>query len=84
MKLKDNEINVCTLQETKKKAKDQIQYNSYLVLYSRTEKQLKANKGVAIVLSKKYQSNIHECNYVSSRFLFIIMGAEDQENGASL
>lgn len=74
--LKHNNIDICALQETKKKGKGQVQYNDYLVIYSGVEKQTRAKEGVAIAVSVKYQNNIKECTYVSSRILVIKMEAK--------
>lgn len=68
---------MCALQETKKKGKGQIPYNDYLVINSGVEKQMRAKEGIAIALSKKYQNNIQECIYVSSRILVVKMEAEN-------
>lgn len=76
--LKDNKIDVCALQETKKKGKGHIQYDDYLVIYSGVEKQTRAKEGVAIAISRKYQANIQDCSYVSPRILVVRMEAEDQ------
>lgn len=51
-------MNICALQETKKKRKGQIKYNEVLVIYSGIKKQMKAKDGVAIAQSKKCQGNI--------------------------
>lgn len=76
--LKDNKIDICALQETKKKGKGQVQYRDYIMIYSGVEKQTRAKEGVAIAVSVRYQSNIKECNYVSSRILVLTMEAEGQ------
>ncbi|XP_030754956.1 craniofacial development protein 2-like [Sitophilus oryzae] len=77
--LKDNKVDICALQETKKKGKGQLQYDDYLVIYSGVEKQTRAKEGVAIAVARKYQSNIRDCSYVSSRILVVRMETEDQK-----
>ncbi|XP_030762014.1 uncharacterized protein LOC115886850 [Sitophilus oryzae] len=77
--LKDNKIDICALQETKKKGEGQLQYDDYLVIYSGVEKQTRAEEGVAMAVTRKYQSNIRVCSYVSSRILVVRMETEDQK-----
>ncbi|XP_030754777.1 craniofacial development protein 2-like [Sitophilus oryzae] len=77
--LKDNKIDICALQEMKKKGKSQLQYDDYLVIYSGVEKQTRAEEGVAIAVTRKYQSNIRDCSYLSSRMLVVRMKTEDQK-----
>ena len=63
----------------KKKRKGQKQYADYLVIYSGVDKHERAKEGVALAVHKKYQKNIHECGYISSRILTTRLETENQK-----
>ncbi|KAL3288948.1 hypothetical protein HHI36_003392 [Cryptolaemus montrouzieri] len=48
--LNDNKIDICALQETKKKGKGQIQHAQHTVIYSGVQKHDRAKEGVALVI----------------------------------
>lgn len=52
--LSDNKIDICAIQETKKKGNGQKLYPEYLLVYSGVPKNERAREGVAIAIKKKY------------------------------
>lgn len=69
--LKQKKIDICAIQETKKKGKGQKDYGEYILIYSGVEKEVRAKAGVGILLNKKLKNFIQECNYVSERILLV-------------
>ncbi|XP_044766150.1 craniofacial development protein 2-like [Coccinella septempunctata] len=67
--LEDKNIDICALQETKKKGKGQMWLGEYLLIYSGVERDRRAKEGVALMIHKKLTQNIRECKYVSSRIV---------------
>lgn len=70
--LKNNKIDVCTLQEIKKKSKCQKQYDDYSVL---NKQQSKGRCPIAI--QKTYQKNILESKKLLSQILIVRIDIED-------
>lgn len=77
--LEHHRIDICALQETKKKGKGQRQYGEYLVIYSGVDKHERAKEGVALAVHKRYQNNIRECAYISSRIISIGFETKNQK-----
>lgn len=77
--LSDNKIDICAIQETKKKGNGQKLYPEYLSVYSGVPKNDRAREGVAIAIKKKYIGCIEECWYISSRIVVIRMNTEKQK-----
>ncbi|XP_057671201.1 craniofacial development protein 2-like [Diorhabda carinulata] len=78
IELKDHRIDICALQETKKKGNGQQIYDDYMVIYSGVSKDERAKEGVALAIHKKYTNSIEECQYTSSRILIVKLRTETQ------
>lgn len=77
--LRDKRIDICALQETKKKGKGQMWLGEYLLIYSGVERNERAKEGVALMIHKKLAHNIQICKYVSER---IIVTKLKSDNGS--
>ncbi|KAK9881036.1 hypothetical protein WA026_014379 [Henosepilachna vigintioctopunctata] len=69
--LKERNIDICALQETKKKGKGQIDYGEYILAYSGVDSDQNAFAGVGILIQSKYRHSIVECVYHSERILIL-------------
>lgn len=67
--LRNHHIDICALQETKKKGKGQAVVGDYLLAYSGVERNERAKKGVAIMFHKKLVDHIIDITYVSARII---------------
>jgi len=56
--LKEKDIDICVLTETKKKGKGNEKIGDYIHFYSGVEKSARAKRGVSIAVHKKYERNI--------------------------
>lgn len=77
--LKDHNIDICALQETKKKGKGQIQYQDYILVYSGVDRHERAKEGVALLVHNKHKLNIDRCQYISSRIIVVTIQVENQK-----
>lgn len=55
MELKKHRINVCSLAETKKKGKGNVNQNNYILFFREQEKHDRAQSGVGILVHKKLE-----------------------------
>lgn len=69
--LKERKIDLCALQETKKKGNGQKDYGDYVLVYSGVDKGRRAVAGVGILIHSKYKDSIEDCVYHSERILKI-------------
>lgn len=76
--LKDKNIEICALQETKKKGKGQMWLGEYLIIYSGVERDKREKEGVALMIHKKLTQNIQECKYVSTRIVATKLRSQKQ------
>lgn len=76
--LEDKNIDICALQETRKKGKGQMWLGEYLLIYSGVERDRRAKEGVALMIHKKLTQNIRECKYVSSRIVATKLRSQGQ------
>lgn len=74
--LKHSNIEICALQETKKKGRGQYQYEDYTLIYSGVQKSKRATAGVGILIHNKYKNSLDGCEYVSERILSIKLKTE--------
>ena len=78
IELKDHKIDICAIQETKKRGKVQRMYNDYIVVYSGVSRDERIKEGVALAIHKKYKDSLNECQYISSRILIVKTRTESQ------
>ncbi|XP_057667223.1 craniofacial development protein 2-like [Diorhabda carinulata] len=71
--LMDAKVDICALQETRKKGKGQIMLDNYIMIYSGVPKETRAKEGVAILVQKRLTIQIEECKYESKRNVAIRM-----------
>lgn len=69
--LEDKHINVAVLTETKKKLKGSKYIGNYAMFYSGVNQDCRAAKGVSILVDKKWESRIKECQYINERIITI-------------
>lgn len=77
--LKDHNIDICAVQETKKKGKGQKQYQDYILIYSGVEKEKRAKEGVGLLIHNKFKSNINNVSYISSRIIAVSINTGNQK-----
>lgn len=77
--LSDRNIDICGLQETKKKGKGQQQYSNYILIYSGVPKDQRAAAGVGILISRKYKNNLESCHYISERIIHVKIALDQQK-----
>lgn len=75
LELEQHKIDICALQETRIKGKGQKLVNNYVLVYSGVEKGTRSKEGVGLMISRKHQASINECEYISSRILKVSMDA---------
>ena len=54
IELRDHNIDICVIQETKRKGKVQRMYDDYIAIYSGVSKDGRASEGVALAIHKKF------------------------------
>lgn len=65
--LKHLKIEIAVLTETKKKGSGIEYLSKYIHIYSGVPKNERAGKGVTILINKKYENKIHNCETINER-----------------
>ena len=67
--LKDRNIDIALITETKKKMKGTTDLNSYTMIYSGVSQEERAQAGVAILINKKWKNRINGYEWHNERIL---------------
>lgn len=79
MEIAEKNIDICSIQETKKKGKGSQLIDNYIFIYSGKNRNERAKSGVGIIIHKRFKEAINNIEYVSDRILRVHIKLKEKE-----
>jgi len=71
-------MDLCALSETKKKRKENIKYEDYVLLYSGVEKNARAMAGVRILIHERFENIIDKVKYTNKKIIQVLLKTNNE------
>lgn len=76
--LKSNNIDICSISETKKKGKGKYEIDDYTLIYSGVSRDKRGHSGVGLLIDRKYKDHIEKEEYISDRILLVTLNVNKE------